>query len=68
MLVEYRAEDAAVPIKPLHKMSRAQILKEYTANGLRLAKEFEKLPWQHMMFFARHEEAAEHESDSSAIE
>jgi ubiquinone/menaquinone biosynthesis C-methylase UbiE len=51
VLVEFRAEDPQVPIKPLHKMSKAQILKELTANGFMLAKEFDRLPWQHMMFF-----------------
>lgn len=51
VLVEYREEDPAVPIRPLHKMSRQQIVKEMTANGFKLAKEFDKLPWQHMMFF-----------------
>jgi ubiquinone/menaquinone biosynthesis C-methylase UbiE len=55
VLVEYRAEDPEVPILPLHKMSKAQIQKEMTANGFRLAKEFDKLPWQHMMFFGRDE-------------
>ncbi len=53
VLVEYRAEDPSVPIKPLHKMSREQIMKEFTANRFRLEKEFNKLPWQHMMFFAK---------------
>ena len=56
VLVEYRAEDPEVPILPLHKMSKAQIQKEMTANGFRLAKEFDKLPWQHMMFFGRDED------------
>lgn len=51
VLVEYREEDPKVPIKPLHKMSKAQVNKELTANGFKLAKEFDKLPWQHMMFF-----------------
>ena len=51
VLVEFRAEDESVPIKPLHKMSKAQIDKEMTANGFELVKEFEKLPWQHMMFY-----------------
>jgi ubiquinone/menaquinone biosynthesis C-methylase UbiE len=51
VLVEYRAEDDKVPIKPEHKMSKAQIMKEYTANGFKLVKEFDKLPWQHMMWF-----------------
>jgi ubiquinone/menaquinone biosynthesis C-methylase UbiE len=53
VLVEYRAEDPAVPIKPLHKMSKAQILKELVPNGFQLAREFDGLPWQHMMFFGR---------------
>jgi ubiquinone/menaquinone biosynthesis C-methylase UbiE len=53
VLLEYRKEDANVPIKPLHKMSKAQIMKEMPANGFKLVKEFNKLPWQHMMFFGR---------------
>ncbi|MBX7166132.1 MAG: methyltransferase domain-containing protein [Pirellulales bacterium] len=51
-LAEFRAEDPSVPIKPLHKMSKEQILKEYGANGLRLVGQYDKLPWQHLMFFA----------------
>ena len=53
VLLEFRAEDDKVPIKPDHKMSKKQILKELTANGFKLAKSYDKLPWQHMMFFAR---------------
>jgi ubiquinone/menaquinone biosynthesis C-methylase UbiE len=52
-LVEFRAEDANVPIKPEHKMTKAQIMKEWPANGFKLVKEFEGLPWQHLMFFGR---------------
>jgi ubiquinone/menaquinone biosynthesis C-methylase UbiE len=55
-LLEYRMEDKNVPIKLLHKMSKKQILKEYRPNGFKLVKEFDKLPWQHMMFFGRDEE------------
>ena len=55
VLVEYRAEDPEVPIKPLHKMSKEQIMKELPANGFKLVKEFDELPWQHMMFFGRDE-------------
>ncbi len=51
VLLEYREEDPDVPIKPLHKMSKAQIMKELPANGFKLVKEYDKLPWQHMMFF-----------------
>ncbi len=50
-LLEYREEDPNVPIKPLHKMSKRQIMKEYLANGFRLAKQYDGLPWQHLMFF-----------------
>ncbi len=53
VLVEYREEDKKVPIKPLHKMSKAQVNRELTANGFKLVSEFEKLPWQHMMFFGK---------------
>ena len=55
VLVEYRAEDKTVPIKPLHKMTKTQIMKELPANGFKLVKEFNGLPWQHMMFFARND-------------
>jgi ubiquinone/menaquinone biosynthesis C-methylase UbiE len=52
-LLEYREEDPSVPIKPLHKMSKQQIMKEYQRNGFKLVREYNKLPWQHLMFFAR---------------
>jgi len=52
-LLEYREEDPRVPIKPRHKMSKPQIMKEYAANGFKLVREYNELPWQHLMFFAR---------------
>ena len=52
VLVEFRAEDPEVPIKPEHKMSRAQVVKELSANGFRLASSFDELPWQHLLAFA----------------
>ncbi|TWT52370.1 class I SAM-dependent methyltransferase [Allorhodopirellula solitaria] len=52
-LLEYRAEDPEVPIKPLHKMSKNQIMKEYAAANMKLVREYNDLPWQHLMFFAR---------------
>lgn len=52
-LVEFRGEDQNVPIKPEHKMTREQIMKEWPPNGFKLVKEFDGLPWQHMMFFQR---------------
>ncbi|MEN3940777.1 class I SAM-dependent methyltransferase [Prosthecobacter sp. SYSU 5D2] len=51
VMVEYRAEDDSVPIKPEHKMTKEQINKELTSNGFKLVREFDELPWQHMMFF-----------------
>jgi len=52
-LVEYRMEDAEVPIKRLHKMSQRQVMKEYAANGFKLVGQYDELPWQHVFFFAR---------------
>jgi ubiquinone/menaquinone biosynthesis C-methylase UbiE len=49
-LVEFRAEDPTVPIKPEHKMTKKQILKEYKANGFKLVSQYDRLPWQHLMF------------------
>ena len=54
-LLEYRSEDPKVPIKLLDKMSKKQIMKEFPPNGFNLVKEYDKLPWQHMMFFGRDE-------------
>jgi len=53
VLVEFRAEDDTVPIRPEHKMSKAQINKEMDANGFTLKREFDGLPWQHLMFFGK---------------
>ena len=53
VVVEYREEDPAVPIKPRHKMSKAQVHKELTAHGFKLVRELDTLPWQHAMFYQR---------------
>jgi cyclopropane fatty-acyl-phospholipid synthase-like methyltransferase len=53
VLVEFRMEDPKVPIKTEHKMSKEQILKELPPNGFKLVEQFDKLPWQHVMFFER---------------
>jgi ubiquinone/menaquinone biosynthesis C-methylase UbiE len=52
-LVEYRAEDPRVFIKPLHKMSQAQVRKEMTAVGLNWQETQSVLPQQHLMIFSR---------------
>ena len=52
-LVEYRAEDSSVPIKPLHKMSQAQAIREMSALGLRWLETRDSLPQQHLMLFEK---------------
>jgi len=52
-VVEFREEDPEVPILPLHKMSQAQVLKEITANKFKLVGQYDGLPWQHVLLFAR---------------
>jgi precorrin-6B methylase 2 len=53
VLVEYRAEDPTVPIKPLHKMSEAQVRKEMTAVGFEWVATSTYLPQQHVVVFAK---------------
>jgi ubiquinone/menaquinone biosynthesis C-methylase UbiE len=52
-LIEYRAEDPAVMIKSVHKMSQAQILREMQAVGLRPVKTVTTLPLQHLLIFSK---------------
>ena len=52
-LLEYRAEDKEVPIKPLHKMTEAQAIKEMEAVGLKHLRTDDFLPWQHFMVFEK---------------
>ncbi|MEM7610717.1 MAG: class I SAM-dependent methyltransferase [Pseudomonadota bacterium] len=53
ILIEYRAEDPAVLIKPLHKMSEAQAKREMQALGLRWVRTDDLLPQQHFMVFEK---------------
>ena len=50
-LIEYRGEDAKIPIKKLHKMTEAQAVKEMKAAGFKLERNIDNLPWQHCMVF-----------------
>ncbi len=59
VFVEYRAEDPNVPIKPLHKMSELQVLKEATPHPLAWVETVDKLPWQHVIIFEKIEVQAE---------
>jgi len=54
-LVEFREEDETVPIRPEHKMSKVQILKEWLPMGFELDRSFDELPWQHLMFLRKAE-------------
>ncbi|MFT6958845.1 MAG: ubiquinone/menaquinone biosynthesis C-methylase UbiE [Halieaceae bacterium] len=54
-LVEYRAEDPSVSIKPLHKMSESQAIREMSALGLRWLVTVDSLPQQHLIFFTKNE-------------
>ena len=58
VFVEYRAEDAAVPIKTLHKMSERQIRLEAAQHSLTWDRTSQRLPWQHMVFFRKSSAAA----------
>lgn len=53
LLLEYRAEDASIPIKELHKLSVAQAKKELSANGFVLAEKKDFLPIQHYLLFRK---------------
>jgi len=53
VLVEYRSEDPDVPIKRLHKMSKKQVDREMTANGFELVRQFDRLPWQHLLAYGK---------------
>jgi ubiquinone/menaquinone biosynthesis C-methylase UbiE len=50
-LIEYRAEDPQVAIKPLHKMSERQVRRELQAAGFRHVKTVRTLPLQHLIVF-----------------
>jgi ubiquinone/menaquinone biosynthesis C-methylase UbiE len=52
-LLEYRAEDPTVAIKPLHKMTQAQAIAEIEAAGLKWSETKHDLPWQHFMIFEK---------------
>ncbi|MDX1491807.1 MAG: methyltransferase domain-containing protein [Pseudohongiellaceae bacterium] len=55
VLLEYRAEDPNIPIRPLHKMSEFQVVKEMSVFNLNWDDTLDFLPWQHMMIFSKPE-------------
>ena len=52
-LLEYRAEDPSVPIKPLHKMSQKQAKREFEASGFYWVETLDFLPRQHFIRFEK---------------
>lgn len=53
VLVEFRAEDPGVPIKPEHKMTVEQVRKEIEPQGFAFQKLHDFLPWQHIIVFQK---------------
>ena len=53
-LLEYRAEDPAIPILPLHKMTVADAKLEIEHEGFKLTTvKSHDLPWQHVLIFTK---------------
>jgi SAM-dependent methyltransferase len=53
VLVEYRAEDPAVPIRPEHKMTKAQVKQEVEHEGFKQSRVLDDLPRQHVVIFTK---------------
>lgn len=53
VLLEYRAEDASVPILPDHKMTKAQVKQEVEHEGFKQSRVYDDLPWQHLFIFTK---------------
>lgn len=53
VLLEYRAEDPAIPINPDHKMTVEQVRAEIEPEGFRLLPPIETLPRQHLLILVK---------------
>lgn len=53
LLIEYKGEDPAVAIRPLHKTTVRQLNKELSANGFTLVYEGAFLPIQHFLIYTK---------------
>jgi SAM-dependent methyltransferase len=53
VLVEFRAEDPDIPIKPEHKMTVDQVRKEIEPRGFKFKVLHDFLPWQHIIVFEK---------------
>jgi len=49
VLIEFRREDPRVPIREEHKMSVEQVREELGADGFRIERVIDVLPWQHII-------------------
>jgi predicted methyltransferase len=49
VLIEFRKEDPRVPIREEHKMSVEQVRQELAADGFRIERVIDVLPWQHII-------------------
>jgi ubiquinone/menaquinone biosynthesis C-methylase UbiE len=65
VLVEFRAEDPNVPIKPEHKMTVAQVRKEIEPQGYTFKEVKDFLPWQHIIIFEKAPDEKGKESEKS---
>ncbi len=55
VLLEYRGEDPAIPIKEDHKMTVDQVRREIEPEGFKLQKPIESLPIQHLLILTKTE-------------
>jgi ubiquinone/menaquinone biosynthesis C-methylase UbiE len=53
VFVEFRGNDPAVPIKPLHTMTEGQVRREAALHPLEWVKTVGGLPWQHVIVFRK---------------
>jgi ubiquinone/menaquinone biosynthesis C-methylase UbiE len=53
VLLEYRGEDPDVPIRPEHKMTKAQVKQELEHEGFKQQRVYDDLPWQHLFIFTK---------------
>lgn len=53
VLLEFRKEDPAIPIRPEHKMSIAEVKAELEPEGFVLSRVLNDLPWQHILVLTR---------------
>jgi ubiquinone/menaquinone biosynthesis C-methylase UbiE len=58
VLLEYRKEDPAIPIRPEHKMSVAEAKLELEAEGYALSRVLDVLPRQHILVFTKQQPPA----------